>query len=209
MAGGRSPAQSALAGPPRLARRRSAMSSSNRSLNRRTPGCPGGRLLALALVVGIASACSSTGSLKDSWKDPQFTAAPMKDVMVLGIARNQANRKVFEDTFAQSLKAQGTPATASYPILPGEGAIPRDRIQQAVAQSGSDSVLVTRVLRVQRAVLVTPGRGAPDYYRDDFQGWYAQSWSSEPPPIEQYDVLTIESTLWDARSGKLVWKGTS
>ena len=57
---------------------------------------------------------------------------------------------------------------------------------------GQDSVLVTRILRVQRAVLVTAGRGAPDYYRDDFQGWHAQTWSSEPPPIEQYNVLSAE-----------------
>jgi hypothetical protein len=185
------------------------MSSSNRSMPRRPNHRFGGRLLVLALLAGITSACSTGGSLKDSWKDPQFTTGPLKNVMVLGIARNPATRKVFEDSFAQSLKARGTPATVSYPALPEAGVIPRDRIQQAMTQSGSDSVLVTRVLRVQRAVIVTAGRGAPDYYRDDFQGWQAQTWSTEPPPIEQYDVLTLESTLWDIRSGKAVWRGTS
>jgi hypothetical protein len=184
------------------------MSSADRSMRARAPRRPMSRMLALTLLVGVASACSTT-SLQDSWKDPQFTTGPLRNVLVLGIARNQATRRVFEDSFAQSLKARGTPATPSYPLLPEVGVIPRDRIQQAMAQSGSDSVLVTRVLRVQRTVLVTAGRGAPDYVRDDFQGWYAQTWTSEPPPIEQYDVLTLESTLWDMRRGQVVWKGTS
>ena len=88
-------------------------------------------------------------------------------------------------------------------------AIPRERLRQAVAQSGADSVLVTRVLRVQRTELMTPGRGAPDYMRDDFTGWYARTWDTAPPAIEKYDVLTIQSVLWDARQEKAVWTGTS
>ena len=167
-----------------------------------------GALAPLLLAVTV-SACSSTPSLQGSWNDPQFAAGPLRNVLVIGVARNQATRRVFEDSFADRLRAQGTPAAPSYPLLPEEGAIPKERIRQAVAQAGADSVLVTRVLRVQRTVLVTPGRGAPDYARDDFHGWYAQTWNSAPPPVEEYDVLTIESTLWDIRQERVVWKGTS
>jgi hypothetical protein len=163
--------------------------------------------LAPLLLAAALGACSTT-TLEGSWKEPQFTG-PLRNVLVIGVARNQATRRVFEDNFVSSLKARGTPAIASYPLLPDEGVIPKERIRQAVAQSGADSVLVTRVLRVQRAVLVTPGRGAPDYMRDDFHGWYAKTWDSAPPPVEEYDVLTIESTLWDIRQERVVWKGTS
>lgn len=164
--------------------------------------------LAFLLLAGGLTACA-TSTLQGSWKDPQFTGAPLRNVMVLGVARSQATRRVFEDNFAQALKAQGTPAVASYPLLPEEGVIPRDRIKQAMTQSGSDSILVTRVLRVQRTVLVTPGRSAPDYARGDFQGWYSQTYSTPPPAVEEYDILTIESTLWDLRQERVVWKGTS
>ena len=178
---------------------------STRDRGRRRRAAPASTPLLLAATL---SACSSA-SLQGSWKDPQFSAGPFRNVLVIGVARNPATRRVFEDSFADRLAAQGTPAKASYSLLPEEGAIPKERIRQAVAQSGADSVLVTRVLRVQRTVLVTPGRGAPDYVRDDFHGWYAQTWTSAPPPIEEYDVLTIESTLWDIRQERVVWKGTS
>ena len=184
------------------------MHSADRSIRRHALRGHAAGALALLLLAGASSACSTT-SLQSSWKDPQFSAGPFRNVLVLGVARNQSSRRIFEDNFVQSLKARGTPATASYPLLPEEGAIPRDRIRQAVAQSGADSVLVTRVLRVQRSVIVSAGRGAPEYVRDDFHGWYAQTWSTDQPPVEQYDVLTIESTLWDIRQERVVWKGTS
>ena len=167
------------------------------------------RAAALLLVAGWLGACASAPTLQEASRDPQFNGAPFRRVLVVGVARNQGNRKVFEDTFAQTLKARGTDALASYPLAPEEGAIPRERLRQAVGQSGADAVLVTRILRVQRTVLVTPGRSAPDYMRDDFTGWYARTWDSPPPPVEKYDVLTIQSTLWDARQEKAVWSGTS
>jgi hypothetical protein len=183
------------------------MHSATRSTRDRAFRIRAAGALAPLLLAAALGACSTT-TLEGSWKEPQFTG-PLRNVLVIGVARNQATRRVFEDNFVSSLKARGTPAIASYPLLPEEGVIPKERIRQAVAQSGADSVLVTRVLRVQRAVLVTPGRGAPDYMRDDFHGWYAKTWDSAPPPVEEYDVLTIESTLWEIRQERVVWKGTS
>ncbi len=167
------------------------------------------RAAAMLLVAVSLAACASPTTLREASRDPQFQGAPFRKVLVVGVARNQGNRRIFEDTFAQTLKARGTDALASYPLAPEDGAIPRERLRQAVTQSGADAVLVTRVLRVQRTVLVTPGRSAPDYMRDDFSGWYARTWDSPPPPIEEYDVLTIQSVLWDARQEKAVWSGTS
>jgi len=165
--------------------------------------------LALLLVAGWLAGCAGTANVQEASRDPQFQGAPFRNVLVVGVARTLSNRKIFEDSFVQALKARGTGGLASYPLAPEEGAIPRERLRQAVAQSGADSVLVTRVVRVQRSVLMTPGRGAPDYTRDDFTGWYSQTWDTPPPPVEQYDVLTIQSVLWDARREKAVWSGTS
>src|SRR4029453_15000138 len=101
------------------------------------PGVP-----LLALLRGA----SPSPALRDSWRDPQFAGQPLRSVLVIGVARSQSNRRVFEDGFAQALRAQGVAATASYPLLPEEGAIGNARIKQAVAQSGADAVLIPGVL---------------------------------------------------------------
>lgn len=171
-------------------------------MRRHAAGAAGLVLLAL-----ILAACSST-VLRDSWKDPQFQGEPLRNVLVIGVARSQSNRRVFEDGFRNAMRAEGIIANASYPLLPEEGAIPNERIKQAVTQSGADAVLITRVLRIQRNVQVTPGYVAPGYAHG-FYGWYSHTWVAVPPTVDQYDVLTIESTLWDMRQERAVWSGTS
>ena len=164
-------------------------------------------LIGLALLALLAGGCSST-VLRDSWREPQFAGPPLRNVLVIGVARSPSNRRVFEDGFAQALRAQGVAATASYTLLPEEGAIGNERIKQAVAQSGADAVMITRVLRVQRNVQVTPGYVVPGYAMG-YYGWYTTAYTTVPPSIDQYEVITIESTLWSMQPERMVWSGTS
>src|SRR5262249_9168128 len=164
-------------------------------------------LTGLALLALVAEGCSST-VLRDSWRDPQFAEPPLRNVLVIGVARSPSNRRVFEDGFAQALRAQGVAATASYTLLPEEGAIGNERIKQAVAQSGADAVMITRVLRVQRNVQVTPGYVVPGYAMG-YYGWCTTRHTHRPPSLHPYEVITIESTLWSMQPERMVWSGTS
>ena len=162
---------------------------------------PGLTLLGLASV--LLAACAAT-QLKESWKDPQFDQAPFRSVLVIGVSRSDAHRRLFEDGFVKALHASGIEASASYPLFPEEGPLSKEEIKQAVAKTGADSVLVTRVLRVRRDVNVSPGYAGPG----GFYGWYGAAWATTPE-IYAYDVLTIESTLWDSKRERAVWSGTS
>ena len=42
-----------------------------------------------------------------------------------------------------------------------------------------------------------------------FGGWYGGAYAMTPADVSVYDVLTIESTLWDMRTDKAIWSGTS
>jgi hypothetical protein len=159
----------------------------------------------------MSAACDST-SVKDTWKDPQYAGSPFRNVMVLGVSKSPANRRVFEDGFARALRETGATASPSYPVLPEDGEIPHNRIQRAVDQAGADAVLVTRVLRVDRNIQTSPatmgigvGRG---YYGGGYRGYYGAAWNA-PVDVYEYEVLTLESTLWDVKSDKVVWSGTS
>jgi hypothetical protein len=173
----------------------------------RNPLNPRLGLRLLWLVAALVAACATT-HLKDSWTDPQFSGAPFRKVLVIGVSRSDANRRMFEDGFVKALRASGTEASASYSLLPEEGPLQKVRIRQAVAKTGADSVLVTRVLRVQRKVDVSPGYAVPGGYGGRFYGWYGATWATAPE-IRAYDVLTIESTLWDIKREQAVWSGIS
>ena len=63
---------------------------------------------------------------------------------------------------------------------------------------------MTRVQRVEQRVSVTPS--GPMY--GGFYGWYGGAWASTPD-VQQYDVVTLETSVWDPRSEKLIWTVTT
>lgn len=162
---------------------------------------------ALGIALFALAACGST-RLVASWKDPAFTGPPMKRLLVIGAVKSELNRRVFEDAFVGALNGAGSSGVVSYPTLPDSGAISNERVLQGVQGSGADGVLVTRLLRVRRDVYVAPS-ALPGYYGPGFGGWYGGAYAMTPADVSVYDVLTIESTLWDMRTDKAIWSGTS
>ncbi len=160
-----------------------------------------------AIAVFVLAACSST-QVKDTWKDPAFTGPPVKKVMVIGVSKSDANRRIFEDGFSNAMRAAGADAVPAYPLLPESGAIANERLMGAVRQAGVDGVLITQVLRVKRNVDVTPGYAAPGFYGRGFRGYYGAAYVTAPD-VNVYDVITIESTLWNIATDKPVWSGTT
>ena len=60
---------------------------------------------------------ASKALIKSAWKNSTHEGHPRK-VMVIGVAKDPANRKFFEDEFVRQLKARDTDAIASYTVLP-------------------------------------------------------------------------------------------
>jgi hypothetical protein len=164
-------------------------------------------IVVLATVSGLL-ACSNF-SLTNSWRSPEFSGPPMRKVLVVGVSRGDATRRIFEDGFAQALRTAGVAATSSYVELPESGQISNARLKAAVQQTKSDSVLITRILRVDQQVDVAGAMPLGGYYRGGFDGWYGSAWAMAPENVSTYNVLTIESSLWDMRTGTLIWTGVT
>jgi hypothetical protein len=162
------------------------------------------KLLRLFVIaVSLVLCACSTVSVTNQWRDPSWAGPPASNVVVVGISRSDTMRRVFEDTFAQQLQAAGVQAAASYTqIPPGNGGAVR--LRDLVKGTGAQAVLVTRVQRVQQKVSVTP---SGPYY-GGFYGWYGGAWASTPD-INQYEVVTLETSVWDARNEKLIWTVTT
>jgi hypothetical protein len=91
--------------------------------------------------------------------------------------------------------------------MPEIGAASNERVAAAIRQTGSDGILVVRVLRVKRNVEVTPGYASPGFYGRGHYGYYRGGFATSPD-VDVYEVLTIEATLWNSATDKSVWSGT-
>jgi hypothetical protein len=157
----------------------------------------------LLLLSGLVLSACQTVSVTNQWRDPSWQGPPASSVVVVGISRSDTMRHIFEDTFSQQLQAAGLQALPSYTQIP-PGTTGAVSLRDLVKKNGAEAVLVTRVQRVEQKVNVTSS--GPMY--GGFYGWYGGAWASAPN-VYQYDVVTLETSVWDARTEKLVWTVTT
>jgi hypothetical protein len=160
---------------------------------------------AIAFLLSLTLAGCASVSVTNQWRDPSFAGPPATHFVVVGIARNDATRRVFEDTFVADLRAAGVQAQPAYTqIEAGENG--KVKLTDLVRASGADAVLTTRVQRVQQKLNVSPGYYYGGY--GGFYGWYGSAWASTPT-VSQYEVVTLETNVWDPKSGTLIWAATT
>jgi hypothetical protein len=161
------------------------------------------RNLLLAAAALLATAGCATTEVTNTWKDPQGTGARLTKVLVVGISTQASVRRAFEDTFAQSLAEAGVQAVPSHTLVPKDGPIPEDILQKAVADAGADGVLITRMVKQESELVVTPSPLPPPYYgrRRFYYGYYTGMWSGyyEPATVQQYRFVVAEpEPAWSA-----------
>lgn len=171
-----------------------------------------GAAAAAGTIVFLASCASTT--LQSTWMDPTFTGGPFKKVFVIGLARNETSRRVFEDIMVARLQATGVQAVPAYQFIPEDAQVPEPILEAAVAKSGSDAMLMTRLLGVNTNVstvmvpapMMGPGFG-PGWGGPGWWGAYNSWWSV--PQVTTYQIATAETTLFDTSTRRIVWTATS
>ena len=163
----------------------------------------------LLLLAVIASGCAST-QIVNAWQDPKFSGPPLKKIMVIGVTKQTGIRRTFEDEFVRVLDADGVKGVASYLFIPEDGEVSKERLAQAVKESGVKGVIIARLIKVkvQTQVYAAPYAGLPYF---GFHGYYSSAWVgyNDLPQLYSYDVATSETSLFDAASGTLIWSGTT
>lgn len=94
----------------------------------------------------LASGCASNTSIATQWKEPGFSGPPLRRLLVLGISRQIATRRVFEDTVVAVLAEQGVAAVASHTAMSQDGPVDRESVARAVRETSTDGVLVARLV---------------------------------------------------------------
>lgn len=173
------------------------------------------RLMGLALLGFLATACSST-TVKNSWVKPGYSDK-IENVYLIGIAKEEDYRRIFEETFKRRLSGQGVRAVTSHNDLPKDQENSRENIIKAMSANSCDSVLLTKLVR-KRTEAGTKGQGinvvkttpAPLYYDPWYNSWgsyYNQGYSvvNIQPSSPGTTTLIIESVLYDLKTEERIW----
>jgi hypothetical protein len=167
-------------------------------------------LLALGLV-----GCASTGMVH-SWKDPNYSGGPMSKVLVIGVAASDANRRIFEDRFKMDLATEKVEAISSYTVLPASQ-LEEEAVRSKLTELTVDGVIISRVVDSKTVETIYPpettymgGAYYPGYY-GSYYGYYSNAYSyyTSPGYVTTTEYVYVETNLYDAKTGNLVWTGLS
>jgi hypothetical protein len=163
-------------------------------------------------VLALVASCAST-TLQSAWTDPTYTGPGFTRILVVGVTGSMANRRVFDDMFAQSLNAAGVDGLPGYQFIPDAASANEQVFNEGVANSKADGLLLVRLLGVDTktqvnttmmpAMGLTPMMGPYGGYAGWGPAWYAV------PSVQQYQVANVEATLFETKTHRPVWSGST
>ena len=175
------------------------------------------------IAIGVMLAACSSSYITGSWASPEFKGQ-IKNAYIVGIAKKEVNRRIFEDTFSRELSNHGVRGISSYKDLAEGQKMDDEIIKQKMKANGADSVIITQLVNQRTESVTSPGRvsgyssgpyyGGRGYY--DRPNYY-RNWGSyynrrvdityEPPTTTEFLILTVESVLYDLKTGEMIWSG--
>jgi len=165
------------------------------------------RPLFLLISAVVLAACAST-TIRSAWFDTTFKGGPMKRIVVVGVGGQVADRRVFEDIFAEQLRAAGVAGVPGYTVMSDETRMDDTAFAAAVERTGADGVLIVRLLgvdsrtRVSTAMMPGPMMGGPGL------GVYGPTWFPATQ-VNQYEIARVESSLYDTKTRRMVWSAAT
>jgi hypothetical protein len=166
-------------------------------------------LAALALLAGCA-----TSQLLSQQANPDYVGKPFKSIMVVAVTSDQMVRRTYEDRVVALLGKRGLKGIPAYSLLGTRGQVEEAELREAIAKSGAEGVLITRVTRVDQSSGYVSGAtvsvGYGGYGGVGMYGYYGGVWETvdtAPQKVTGPTWMLSETRLFDAKSGTLAWTG--
>lgn len=164
-------------------------------------------IAAITMIANLAGCASTT--LDGSWTSPGFAGKRIDaPVLVVGMARDDTVRRVYEDEMVTKLVALGVKATQSYVSVPGSlGSDAHERLASAARKSGARYLLSTAVIGQDREVVATQ---EPVWWGGayGYRGWYNYYWGMAYPvrtDVRAYTVYVAQTALTELDSDRIEW----
>lgn len=156
-----------------------------------------------------ATACSKNtptqSTVPAAWRNPEFGGQPFTSFFVIGVGRNEHNRRLYEDNMVRALQGQGATARASWTSFPESEKLERAKVLVAVEEEGFDAVVIARLKDVREQQVYVPARPATS--SDEYMAGYDEAYAvnSDPAHYEKRTTYRVETSVYSVRDQMLTW----
>jgi len=170
----------------------------------------------VVVLVVLTSLPADSPKLAFSWRNPNYTGETFKNILVLGLNGQAANRAEFEDELTAAIARPGVNAQQSYQYLPRPDATPINQsdLRVLIKDQNFDAVVVARLTKNEKKTTYYPGQVyTPFPYYGTFYGYYAAVYPVvySPGYMTSVRVAQVEVNFYSTAKpeGELVWTGTT
>lgn len=159
------------------------------------------------LLATVLSACTTTKTTAE-WRDDTYTGGAFDNILVIGVAKENSVRRMFESNVVSALKARNVTAIPSFSIMANDEKISKESVKAAIAGKKVSAVLVTHLVGVDEQEVYYPPTYTPTMGPGfGYYGYYSRVYDYvyEPGYYQKYKVVKIETNLYNVSSEKLVW----
>jgi len=172
-------------------------------------------LLVTALIIPLVLPATSPKLLL-SWRNPNYSGAQFKNILVLALNGKSEGRLEFEDLLVAAIAKPGIQATQSYVFLARPDATPIDinDLKTVIREHKFDAIVVARLTKRETKSTYVPGQAyTPVPYYGTFYGYYGAVYPVvySPGYLQKENIAQVETNLYSTAKpdGELVWTGTT
>ena len=165
------------------------------------------------LLCAAALSCAGTPRMIGMWTEPEYQAAPVHKVLVIGLGENETNVRAFETAMADQLQKRGIETVLGSSIIRTGAPFDTTGGRKFCRDKGIELVTITRLVGLSKETEVVPAttyvEPLPAYHR--FYPYYYSAYAvvSTPGYLREYRVATVETNVYSMKDERLVWSGQS
>ena len=162
-------------------------------------------------LIGLLAGCIADTEVATTWSAPGVQSLKFKKVFVLAMAKDDLDRRTAETAIRGQIKT--LPTVRSFEVLPDiTDAGNKAKVIEAIKNSEADGLVVMRMLYKGSEVSAGPTASRPMDYQvfTDYWGTYydvGAYYSTDPRRMYVETMFGIETSIFDAKTGKLLWRG--
>lgn len=171
-------------------------------------------ILASLLIFNIFLTSCSANRLLFSWTDETLNQYHLEKLLVVGVAKDETKRRIYEDTFVSSLTEINVPAVPSYAVCKQAIEPNAESLREVIGKTGTSAVLITHLVGINEEDYYHPPQrinSVDTHFSHGLYGYYPAIYHSVymPGNYSGNTKVILETNLYDVQTEKLIWSARS
>lgn len=161
--------------------------------------------LIFPLLILIIFSCSPSSQFTNLYVDDAYKGMQFKKVLVVGMAKEEWKRKVYENEFRSQLIKHNVEVLTAWQELPKGETISKETFYKYFSDKNIDAVFVVMAAGSKTETTLSKGGSANVYV--GFYGFYVSSASYYYSPVttSEESVVYMQTNIYETTDGTLIW----